>query len=324
MKKIYVLTTALLLGASTQAQQLIDFESVTLTPESADNGSAGNGDFLLGTDQVRFSNNYDATWGSWSGYAISNYTDVTTAGWGNQYSVYTGIGFDNSSNYAVGYGTGQISCENQYQYIVSFKMTNTTYAALSMRDGDGYGKQFGSPNNADGVADGTNGEDFYRAWVICEDFAQTQKDSVEVLLADYRFADNTQDYIVDQWLDINVQNLGFEVNKIEIRVESTDNDPVYGIKTPSYYAIDNVQTAFPIGIEEVEMLKVTAFPNPVKDFLKVEGEAGLLMIADLNGSVILSEIHNGTSNLDLSNLSNGVYILSVTNDTGKFAQKIVK
>jgi len=324
MKKIYVLTTALLLGAATQAQQLIDFESVTLSPESADNGSTGNGDFLLGSDPVRFSNLYDATWGSWSGYAISNFTDVTTAGWGNQYSAFTGVGYDNSANYGVGYGTGQISCENQYESIISFKITNTTYAALSMRDGDGYGKQFGSPTDANGVVDGTNGEDFYRVWIICEDYAQTQKDSVEVFLADYRFADNTQDYIVDEWLNVDLQPMNFEVNKIEIRVESTDNDPQYGIKTPAYYAIDNVQTSFPLGIVENEVLAISAFPNPVMNQLKVQGEQGELILTDLNGSVILEQVHDEVSILDFSNLNNGVYILSVTNSRGTFAQKIVK
>lgn len=324
MKKIYVLATALLLGASLQAQQTIDFESVTLTPESSDNGSSGAGDFLLGTDQIRFSNSYDATFGSWSGYAISNFTDVTTPGWANQYSSFTGSGYDGSSNYAVGYSVGQVTCENQYQFIESFKITNATYAALSMRDGDGYGKQFGSPNDGTGAPDGTNGEDFYRVWVVCEDFSGANKDSIEVLLADYRFADDMQDYIVDEWLDVDLQAISFQVNKIEFHLESSDNDPTWGIKTPAYYVIDNVVTAFPLGLSENEMLAISAYPNPVKDFLKVEGENGLLILTDLKGSVILSKEHNEISNLDLSDLSSGVYILSVTNSNGKFAQKIVK
>lgn len=326
MKKIYVLATALLLGASTQAQQTIDFESFTLAADTFDNGSAGNGDFLLGTDQIRFSNVFtpNAWGGSWTGHSISNMTDATTAGFGNQYSAFTGSGNNGSSNYAVGYSVGLISCENQYQFIDSFKITNTTYAAISMRDGDAYAKQFGSPNNAAGDPDGTNGEDFYRVWVICEDYAQTQKDSIEVLLADYRFADNAQDYIVEEWMNVDVQSVGFMVNRITLRMESSDNHPTYGMNTPAYYAIDDVVSAFPLGLEENELLSISAFPNPVTDKLTVKGEEGELTITDLSGSVIIVKEHKELSVLDLSNLNNGVYILSVTNSSGKFTQKIVK
>ena len=50
----------------------------------------------------------------------------------------------------------------------------------------------------------------------------------------------------------------------------------------------------------------------------------MLVLTDLKGSVFLSQEHDEISNLDLSDLRNGVYILSVTNSNGKFAQKIVK
>ena len=47
MNKIYILATALFLGANTNAQQLVDFEAVNLAPESYADGSAGNGAFVF-------------------------------------------------------------------------------------------------------------------------------------------------------------------------------------------------------------------------------------------------------------------------------------
>ncbi|MDG1148627.1 MAG: DUF4465 domain-containing protein [Crocinitomicaceae bacterium] len=324
MKKIYVLATALLLGASLQAQQTVDFESVVLSPNSYDNGSSGNGDFLLGSSPIRFSNTYTSAWDSWTGYAISNMVDTVTAGYLNQYSAFTGAGCDSSSAYAVGYGSsGNISCENEYQYITSFKITNSTYTAISMRDGDAYAKQFGSVNNAMGIPDGTNGEDFYRVWVYCEDYSGANKDTIEVLLADYRFADSTQDYIVDEWLDVDFQNVGFPVNRIQFELESSDIGD-FGMNTPGYYVIDNVVSDFPVGLIENEALTVSVYPNPVNNFLNIEGENGMLTLTNLNGRVVLSQEHTGTSKVDFSNLSNGVYILSVTNSSGRFSEKIVK
>ena len=323
MKKIYVLATVLLLGASLQAQQTIGFESVVLSPDSYDNGAAGNGDFLLGADPVSFSNVYESMWGSWTGFSISNVTDNTTPGWANQYSAFTGSGYYGSSNYAVGYGVANVSCENEYQFISSFKITNATYTAISMRDGDAYAKEFGSVNDASGMPDGTNGEDFYRVWVYCEDYSGANTDSVEVMLADYRFADSTQDYIVNTWLDVDLQNINFPVSRIQFRLESSDNG-TFGMNTPAYYAIDNVVSAFPLGLSETELIEIAAYPNPVTNALKVKSEKGLLVLTDLSGGIIFSQKHTETSILDFSNLSNGVYILSVTNSKGKFSQKIVK
>ena len=37
-----------------------------------------------------------------------------------------------------------------------------------MLNGDAYAKKFGEPTNALGEVDGTNGEDFFRVWIICE------------------------------------------------------------------------------------------------------------------------------------------------------------
>src|SRR5690348_4925282 len=74
-------------GASPSAvAQTIDFEDLTVAPQSFYNGSDGAGGFVSQT--AFFNNNYDSQFGSWSGWSYSNQTDVTTAGFMNQYSAY--------------------------------------------------------------------------------------------------------------------------------------------------------------------------------------------------------------------------------------------
>jgi len=149
MNKIYILATALFLGANTNAQQLVDFEAVNLAPESYADGSAGNGAFVFNSE-ISFSN-YSDEWGIQRGYTVSNMTDVNTAGFGNQYSVYAGNGSDGSENFGVYTPEAIISSvSSQAIRINSFKITNTTYAAISMRDGDAFAKQFGSITDASG------------------------------------------------------------------------------------------------------------------------------------------------------------------------------
>lgn len=258
MKKLYVLSFALLFGASTQAQ-IIDFESYSLASESFDN-DAGASEFVLsnGAD-IHFYNDYNP--GGWfTGFAISNTTDVTTPGLPNQYSAWTGGGADGSTVYAIRYGGGAITTPAANVSFDSIKITNTTYAALSMRDGDAIAKQFGSSTNAAGDDDGTNGEDYLRMWIIGTSADGMTSDSIEFYLADYRFSDPTQDYIVDEWVNIDFSSFTFDVNSIDFRLESTDNHPQWGMNTPNYFAIDDVAFSIASGIPTEELSNVQTYP----------------------------------------------------------------
>jgi hypothetical protein len=327
MKKIYMLATAFLICINLSAQTFYStatFEDVTLNSiDTFDNGSAGNGAFY--SDLIVFSNFYDDAWGSWSGFSISNMTDNTTPGWENQYSAYTGSGF-NSTNYAVYYPSGSIFSTISDTDLIfdSLKLTNTAYAAISMRDGDAFAKQFGSIYAADGLTlDGTNGEDFFRVWVIGSEYTGGQKDSVEVYLADYRFSDNTQDYILDAWLNVDLSNFSFPVRSIEFRLASSDNG-TFGMNTPSYFAIDNVDFHWSgVGISEPE-LSMNVYPNPFNEELVVKGENGWLELRDLNGKLVRSQELIGTTLIETADLPNGLYFLQLTNDRGTALQKVIK
>ncbi len=319
MKKIYTLVATALVCSNLTAQTVIDFENVVLNPETYDNGYAGASNFSMAG--FTFSNIYDAAWGSWNGFSISNVTDNTTAGWGNQYSAFPGSG-RNSANYGVYYPEGTIQ-GNSSLAIDSFYITNTSFSAISMRDGDAYGKIFGSIYAADGTTvDGTNGEDFYRVWVIAEGYSGV-KDSVEVYLADFRFANNSQDYIVDSWIKVDLSSFGIYPYSISFRIESSDVG-AWGINTPTYFAIDDVYKSTIVGIDENTNLSIDVYPNPVQDLLTVKGENGVITLKDINGKVILTENHFSVSILNLEELTSGIYFLELINSNGKAVQKIIK
>jgi hypothetical protein len=317
MKKIYLAATAALLCSSLNAQiDSVTFESFSIGIDGFDNGSAGNGNFQFYS--INFSNFYDDIWGSWNGFSISNVSDNTTPGWGNQYASYTGSG-KNSSNYSVYYPEGQILAQAN-AIIDSFYITNTTFSAISMRDGDAYSKQFGSVNGADGNPDGTNGEDYFRVWVIGTNFWTNQSDSIEVYLADFRFPDNNQDYILDKWLKVDVSQMLTQT--LSFRFESSDIG-AWGINTPTYFALDNLYYSLYEGIDE-NQLAIEVFPNPMGDYLQIKGEEGLLSIKDMNGATILKQNHQTATILNTSNLPSGVYFLELVNSRGKSTQRIIK
>lgn len=325
MKKIYTVVAATLICGTFLAQvnDTVTFESHALSADSYDNGSAGNGDFQFGF--LSLTNSYNTAWSSWSGFSISNVTDNTTAGFGNQYSAFTGNGL-NSTNYGVYYSDGTISLGNFADVdisIDSFFVTNTSYAAISMRDGDAFSKQFGSIYAADGTTvDGTNGEDFFRLWVIGESVSGLDKDSVEIYLADYRFSDNLQDYILDTWQKVDLTGFGFPVATLSFKMESTDVGS-WGMNTPAYFALDNIFYTATLGLSE-QQLEISTYPNPVNDVLIVKGENGILILRDVKGNIVLSQEHNTFSTINTSDLSSGIYFLEVSNSKGKSIQKIIK
>jgi hypothetical protein len=60
---------------------------------------------------------------------------------------------------------------------------------------------------------------------------------VEFYLADFRFADNSQDYILDSWGFVDLSALG-TVDFLEFDLSSSDNG-AFGMNTPGYFALDN-------------------------------------------------------------------------------------
>lgn len=319
MKNVYILMTALFIGANANAQ--IDFESSLTDPETYNNGSEGPEGFDL--SPIQLVNYYDTDFSYFTGFAISNVTNNTTPGYNNQYSAYAGSGANNSSTYAVATSSPSFYATSEQVNITSFDISNTTYAGLSMLNGDLFAKKFGEDTSATGVIDGTNGEDFFRVWIIGENMNDGSKDSVEFYLADYRFADNTEDYILDTWENIDLSAMGFIVNKVSIRFESSDIGD-FGMNTPAYVAIDNINWEAPVGISEVIEADYKIYPNPVNDILRIEGPAGILSIASINGKEVIVRSHNLQSNINFSALPAGVYVLSINTPNGTVTKRIIK
>ncbi|MBW2129424.1 MAG: DUF4465 domain-containing protein [Deltaproteobacteria bacterium] len=184
---------------------------------------------------------------SWHGFVYSNETDTTTPGYTNQFSAITGGGVYGSSNYGVGYipldwqnGTydpvpqtlsfGASSGEDYNTVISGAYFTNTTYAYLSMRDGDSFAKKFGGSTGDD--------PDWFKLIIKGIDENGDYTGTLEFYLADFRFEDDSQDYIVDDWTWVDLSGLGAVIG-LEFSIDSSDKGQ-WGINTPAYFAIDDL------------------------------------------------------------------------------------
>ncbi len=241
MKQIYLLVALLpwlIVGCNqseTDNSVISTMESIELESESFWNGSDQTGGFESGL--CFFNNSYNADWYSWSGWAVSNTTDITTAGYDNQYSAITGQGFDpngsGGSNYAVScpFGQSTLSFSNGMKHqVTGFYVTNSTYATLSMENGDAFAKKFGGEDGSDA--------DWFKLTIKGLD-SDTETGTVDFYLADFRFENNALDYIIKTWTWVDLTSLG-EVTSLEFSLTSSDNGD-WGMNTPGYFCADNFE-----------------------------------------------------------------------------------
>ncbi|NOY30788.1 MAG: DUF4465 domain-containing protein [Planctomycetes bacterium] len=237
----WIQTLTLLVGtlgttALVNAGTVVDFEDIPL-PSSTSAGNYYDGSDSAGgfvSQGVGFNNDYNTTFSSWTGWAASNSTDTTTAGFANQYSAFPGNGAVGSANFGVAFdssfGPAEVTFAQPTELAGTY-ITNGTYPALSMLNGDAFAKKFGGISG--------NDPDWFKLAIFGKDMLGNTTGTVDFYLADYRFVDNSQDYVVDDWAWVDLASLGTQVQSLEFELTSSDNG-MFGMNTPSYFLVDNL------------------------------------------------------------------------------------
>ena len=237
MKKQLLLLTSICASVlMLNAQTVADLESFQLTPNSQLNGSgdAVNGAFTSGN--ANFGNTYQTMYGGyWSdGWAYSNIKNDTTAGYTNMYASYANGGNQTSAKYVVGQSNSYVKIvgADAGDTVKGVYVTNATYAALTMLNGDAFTERFG------GVS-GNDADYFYLNIRAIKNGVQST-DSVAFYLADYRFSNNTQDYIVKNWTWVDLSSLG-AADSLVFELVTSDMGQ-FGANTPMFFCLDDLVT----------------------------------------------------------------------------------
>lgn len=252
---IHKLVLLIVISAQTSSAMaaIVTFEDRTLftgnsgTDDGQPGGQYFNGDSGQGSNtngwisgNTLFSNSYSTDFGGfWSGWAYSNVINSVSSGFTNQYASAAGGGSNAmggvsaGENYAIGYQAGSYFNLPAGMAPASVDVTNSTYARNSMRDGDAFAKNFGGAtgNDMDRFSVSFIGHDGLNA-------SGSVIAAVEVALADFTFADNTQDFILSDWTNIDLTSLTGS-RSVSLQFASTDVGQ-FGINTPTFVAIDNL------------------------------------------------------------------------------------
>lgn len=98
----------------------------------------------------------------------------------------------------------------------------------------------------------------------------------------------------------------------------------YNVTDMFYLDIDDITISdTQVSIDDVDNINVAVYPNPVSDVLNIRGE-GILQIElmDVNGRTVMTS--GATSQLNLSGMAAGLYMVRVITNDGVHTQKIVK
>lgn len=299
------------------------------------NGSDESGYFREG--EADFINYYNTDWSSWSGFAYSKANDTETPGYENMYSIYHGSGAYGSDIFGIAYGSAELKFaqsqgdyNTDYYKVYGFYVTNTTYTALEMKNGSGFSKKFGGETG--------NDPDWFKLTVTAN-YASGSSETKVVYLADYRFEDNAKDYILDDWLWVDLNEFSDDISSLSFSLSSSDNGD-YGMNTPAYFALDNLVYGYTgtVGIEEdlneKSLHLAQNYPNPFNPttnikFTLAQEQNIQLNIFNSNGQLV-KKLANGnykagsySLEFKAENLNSGIYYYQLKAKNSTLTKKMI-
>jgi hypothetical protein len=328
MRRLLLLIVALVASLPSFAQPgLTTFETPALP--TADtyyvNYSAPGTDVGFDQFQTHFPCVYDTGFGAkfWSsGFIYSNMHDSVTSGFRNQYATKAKFGVNGSQQYLVGYGQTNIIRPVSSSWLMRvgyFYITNSTYAYNSMRDGDAFAKKFGGGSG--------NDPDWFKLTVRGYKHGILTNDSVEFYLADFRFTNNSQDYIVKDWSLVVLAGSLDRSDSLKFSLSSSDTG-MFGMNTPAYFCIDN-WSVFTEGLESIPFANLAVLsPNPTSNFLRVELKdmsVKTISVMDMAGRTIATiPVASERNELNTSALPAGQYLLKLEGAKGISTTRFIK
>lgn len=321
MKKLLYTITLFFFSTSVFGQGE-GFENISLDSGKVLNGSKGETEYTFeyGFADLHLPVFWDTSWGGiWSsGWAISKKYDSATVVSDFARHLYCAKpykGSGNSGTFAIGQnGSFLYRDRASKEGIVGFHIANTTYAYNSMKLGDGFAKKFGGSSG--------NDSDYFYCRIKTYHFGALQ-DSQDIYLADFRDSNNSKDYILSEWKQVNVPVL---TDSISFSLFSSDNSS-WGMNTPAFFAIDEIQYAVFENVKSQKNVQLQVYPNPVNDKINIRSLYNIETISVFNSTGQLMKMREGISgeiqSLNMSDLTPGMYQLSVQTAGGMASETII-
>lgn len=321
MKKFYTyfLIAGMMLAfmPETNAQQVADFENLTLEAESYYDGSIDHSGteyetevFTYGSGNVTFSIN-TTKYGDffyWGGMAYSNQTDQTTASYTN-YSAYatpTG-GVNGSSNYGIffpSFGNTDSLLFTEAANLESVYIANHVWTYHYIMGTDGVGT---------GIFEA---DDYLTLTILAYNSSNEEVGNIVVKLADYTEGNSD---VIDNWTLVDLSSLE-NVSYIKFQISSSDT------MCPTYFCIDNLSYSTATNANIAEVNDINLYPNPVNDFMNIKNaEGAVYSISDAYGKIVSQgNINSANMRISTTDFAHGIYFVTINYNSERIVKKIIK
>ena len=229
----------------------------------------------------------------------------------DRYSCIAGEGVNGSESYAVAFTTGEtlMSTVNEGQggVMEGFYINNSTYAFLSMRDGDSFSKKFGGEDGTD--------PDFFYLTIKEHGSRNILNDSINIFLADYRSDNPSDDYILNEWTFVDLSR--FEnVDTLSFVMHSSDVG-MFGINTPQYFCIDDVTTTDVVLTSTTDIsLSLALHPNPALSYISVAHPDTAYELRSMTGVKVAEGLTDNQGQISVTGLASGYYVVRLRLEEG--------
>ena len=247
------------------------FDDVALGANGYWQGESGENEMFSGG--WIFTNYYMPEYMFWGGFTASNHTDLTQSGLNAQYTAASGGGYNGSTQYGVAYAMGVqtdvYASDGAAHTVTGCYVTNNLWAYQKMLYGDATAIAFGGNTG--------NDPDWFKLTATGKNASGQTVGTAEFYLADYRFANNEEDYILNTWEWFDLSTLG-AVHTISFSLSSSKNDSG-GMITPAYFCIEDFngegpnvpQDLPPYIIAQIPTVEFISYPETIT--LDFEGTA---------------------------------------------------
>ncbi|MBO7572940.1 MAG: DUF4465 domain-containing protein [Bacteroidales bacterium] len=295
---------------------VVDFEELTLEPNSYWNGSDESGKFI--SSYLTLYNGYmyfdEETYGYefeyWDGFVYTNTTDVDTYDYSN-ISAIVGHGNNNSSNYVTSYIGAMSGIKIDTEHSGSF---------------ENRGAYFCLPTYVSKYVDDANvsfaENHYYYSIKITAFAAGTEIANREIVMADFREDAN---YKMDEWTYVD---LSWIANADSLYFSALSNDAnQYGLLVPTYFCMDDFGIQAPqvfIGQTIAESLSIDAYFDAAGMLnLNCESRINDVYVYDMAGRLVKTVYVNDNNVSMPFDVVNGMYIISARTEKGMATCKVI-
>ncbi len=120
-------------------------------------------------------------------------------------------------------------------------------------------------------------------------------------------------------LEFNAEGLSVDTYTANIRISSNDSENSLVIIPVTL----NVETAS--SVDDMEMINVSVYPNPARDIVNIVAQNEIVKcnIMNMLGQIVYStNVNNNKTTIELSTLSNGMYLIQVITKEGILTQRL--